>query len=282
MKPGNAIFSSIGTSIFEAMSALARESDAINLGQGFPDGNGPDDVRAVAIEATERGPNQYPPASGTPELRQAVAAHDKRFYGLEVDWRREVQVTCGATEALGVCFLGLLQPGDEVVMFEPVFDTYVPMVRRAGGVPRLVRLEPPDWGVPRDSLAAAFGPKTKLLVLNSPMNPTGKVFGRDELDFIAELALRHDAYVVCDEVYEHLLYDDLAHVPLITLPGMRERCLRIGSGGKTFSLTGWKVGFIVAAPELLAPVSKAHQFLIFSSQPNLQRAIAYGLGKDDA
>ncbi|MFO0997076.1 MAG: aminotransferase [Alphaproteobacteria bacterium] len=282
MKPTNPILSAYETSVFEVMSRLAREHQAVNLGQGFPDTNGPDDVRQFAVKATEEGPNQYPPSPGLPELRKAVAAHDKRFYGLDLDWEREVIVTCGGTEALASCFFGLIEPGDEVVMFEPVFDTYMPVVRRAGGIPKLVRLEPPHWTIPREELRAAFSPKTKLIVLNSPMNPTGKVFNAEELRTIAALMEEFDTYAVCDEVYEHLVYDGLKHIPLITLPGMRDRCLRISSAGKIFSLTGWKVGWIVGPARLVTPVFRAHQAIIFSVAPSLQKAVAYGLGKDDA
>ena len=282
MRPGNAILSACGTTVFEVMSRLAREHDAINLGHGFPDGNGPDDVREAAASALENRPNQYPPMLGVPELRQAVAAYNARFYGLDVDWQSEVMVTSGATEALAASLFGLINPGDEVVLIEPLYDSYLPIVRRAGGVPRLVRLEPPDWSLPRNALANAFGPKTKLIVLNSPMNPTGKVFSRAELDFIAELLVRHDAYAVCDEVYEHLSFGDAAHLPLMLADGMRQRCVRIGSAGKTFSLTGWKVGYVTAAANLLAPIAKSHQFLTFTTPPNLQYAVAYGLAKDDA
>ncbi len=281
MKPANAILSGYGTTVFEVMSRLAIEHESINLGQGFPDGNGPDDVRRVAGEALESSPNQYPPMMGVPELRQAVAAHNKRFYGLDVDWQSEVLVTSGATEALAACLFGLIEPGDEVVLIEPLYDSYLPIVRRAGGVPKMVRVEPPDWALPREALADAFSDKTKLILLNSPMNPSAKVFDREELEFVAGLLERHDAYAVCDEVYEHILFDGRAHIPLMTLPGMRRRCARIGSAGKTFSLTGWKVGYITAAPEMLAPITKCHQFLVFTTPPNLQRATAYGLAKDD-
>ncbi len=264
------------------MSRLAMEHEAVNLGQGFPDGNGPDDVRAMAKEALEGPPNQYPPMMGVPELRQAVAAHNARFYGLEVDWQSEVMVTSGATEALADAFFGLLEPGDEAVLFEPLYDSYVPIVARAGATPRLVRLEPPDWILPLDALDAAITPKTKLILLNTPMNPSGKVFSRAELEAIAERALAHDLYVVCDEVYEHLVFDGLDHIPIMTLPGMRERCVRIGSAGKTFSLTGWKVGYVTAPAALMATLAKAHQYATFTTAPNLQRAVAYGLGKADA
>jgi len=281
VKAANAVLSSYGTTVFEVMSRLAIEHGSINLGQGFPDGNGPDDVRRVAEEALEQGPNQYPPMMGIPELRQAVAEHNARFYGLEVDWQREVLVTSGATEALAACLFGLIEPGDEVVLIEPLYDSYLPIVRRAGAVPRLVRVEPPDWTLPREALAAAFSERTKLILLNSPMNPAAKVFDAGELAFIAELLERHDAYAVCDEVYEHIVFDGRPHIPLMTLPGMRGRCARIGSAGKTFSLTGWKVGYITAAPEVLAPIAKCHQYLVFTTPPNLQRATAYGLRLGD-
>jgi aspartate/methionine/tyrosine aminotransferase len=282
VKTGNATLSGYGTTIFEAMSALAREHAAVNLGQGFPDDRGRLDLRRAAADYVVDGHNQYPPMMGMAALRQAVAAHDRRFYGLEVDWQTEVLVTSGATEALFDCFLGLLEPGDEVVILEPAYDTYVPVIRRLGAIPRAVRLVPPAWTLPREELAAAFSPRTKLLVLNSPMNPAGKVFTRDELDFIASLVERHDAFAMCDEVYEHLVFGDARHVPLMTLPGMRERSLRIGSAGKTFSVTGWKVGYITAPAAMLRPITKAHQFVTFTTPPNLQHAVAVGLGLDDA
>ena len=281
MKSPNTVLSSFGTTVFEVMSRLAIEHNSINLGQGFPDGNGPDDVRAAAQEALADRPNQYPPMMGVPELRQAVARHNGRFYGLDVDWQSEVMVTSGATEALAASLFGLLEPGDEVILFEPLYDSYVPIVRRAGGVDKLVRLEPPHWTLPVAELEAAFSPRTKAILLNSPLNPAGKVFSREELEIIAGLVARHDCYAICDEVYEHLVFDGLPHIPLMTLPGMRERCVRIGSAGKTFSLTGWKVGYLTAAPGVLAPIAKAHQFLTFTTAPNLQRAVAFGLDKDD-
>lgn len=281
-KPGNAIFSNLGTTIFTVMSQLAAEHGAVNLGQGFPDDNGPDDVRAKAAEFLNDQPNQYPPMMGVAALREAVAKHAKRFYGLDIDALSEVMVTSGATEALAACLLGTINPGDEVVLIEPLYDSYLPIVRLAGGIPKLVRLAPPHWHLPREELAAAFSPKTKAIVLNSPTNPIGKVFTRDELTFIAGLVARYDALAICDEVYEHLTFDAHQHVPLMCLPGMRERCLRIGSAGKTFSITGWKVGYVTGAAELLQPAAKAHQFLTFTTPPNLQRAVAYGLSKDDA
>ena len=280
MKAGNASLSAQGTTIFEAMSALAREHDAVNLGQGFPDDPGPLDVRQAAAAFVVDGHNQYPPMMGLPALRQAVAAHAKQFYGLALDWQTEVLVTSGATEALMDCFLGLLELGDEVILLEPAYDTYAPVIARLGAVARAVRLTPPDWTLPREALAAAFTAQTKMIVLNSPMNPAGKVFTTDELAFIAELVIAHDAIAVCDEVYEHLIFGDARHVPLMTLPGMRDRALRIGSAGKTFSLTGWKVGYISGAAALLRPIAKAHQFVTFTTAPGLQHAIALGLGLD--
>lgn len=282
MKTANAIFSGYGTTIFSVMSALAEQHGAINLGQGFPDEAGPEEIRRVAAEALLNGSNQYPPMMGLVELRQAVAEHNRRFYDLDVDWRTEVMVTSGATEALADCFLGLIEAGDEVVLIEPLYDAYLPLVRRAGGVPKLVRLEPPDWQLPRAALAGAFSSRTKLLVVNSPHNPCGRVLDRDDLAFIAGLLEEHDAYAVCDEVYEHLVFDGRRHLPLMALPGMRRRCLRIGSAGKTFSATGWKVGYVTGDASLLAPVAKAHQFLTFTTPPNLQRAAAFGLRLPDA
>ena len=281
MKAANATLSGYGTTIFEAMSALAREHAAVNLGQGFPDDRGPLALRQAAAAYVMDGHNQYPPMMGLPALRQAVAAHDRHHYGLEVDWQTEVLVTSGATEALLCCFLGLLEAGDEVVLLEPAYDTYAPVIRRLGAVPRSVRLVPPTWSLPRAELAAAFSPRTKLLVLNSPMNPSGKVFTADELAFLATLVVQHDAFAVCDEVYEHLIFGAARHIPLMTLPGMRERTLRIGSAGKTFSLTGWKVGYITAPAAMMRPITKAHQFVTFTTPPNLQHAVALGLGLED-
>ncbi len=282
MKPANSLLAATGTTIFTVMSVLAAEHQAINLGQGFPDSDGPEDMLAAAASALMDGRNQYPPMTGVPELRAAVAAANRRFYGLEVDPRSEVVVTSGATEALAASLMALLDPGDEVVLIEPLYDTYLPVVRMLGAVPRLVRLAPPRWELPRAELAAAFGPRTKAILLNTPMNPTGKVFTAAELAFIGELIQRHDAYAICDEVYEHLTYDGWRHIPLMTLPGLRPRTLRIGSAGKAFSLTGWKVGYVTAPAELAGFVAKAHQNLIFTTPPNLQRAVALGLAKDDS
>ena len=282
MKSANSILTAYGTTVFEVMSRLAAEHDAINLGQGFPDSHGPMDVVEAAAEALVDQPNQYPPMLGVPELRQAVANANKRFYGLDVDWQREVMVTSGATEALASCLFALIEPGDEVVLIEPLYDSYLPIVRRAGAIPRLVRLEPPDWTVPRQALAQAFSARTKLLLLNSPMNPTCKVYTPDELAFIATLVHENDTFVLCDEVFEHIVFDDHRHISLMTLQGMWPRTIRVGSAGKTFSETGWKVGYVTAPANLLQAIARAHQFLVFTTPPNLQHAVAYGLGKEGA
>ncbi len=282
LKSPNTIFSSQPTTIFTVMSALATEHQAINLGQGFPDGEGPEDLRAAAARYTLQGPNQYPPMGGMPALRQAWAEHEKRFYDLDVAWQTETLVTSGGTEALTAAFMGLINPGDEAVLIEPVYDSYRPVIEAMGGVCKTVRLHPPLWSLDEGELRAAFSKKTKLIAVNSPMNPIGKVFTREELALIAALCVAYDCYAVCDEVYEHLVFSGVQHIPLITFPGMEERTVKIGSAGKSFSLTGWKVGYITAAAELLAAVAKVHQFLTFTTPPNLQLAVADGLRKDDA
>ena len=281
MKPTNTILSNYGTTVFTVMSQLAIDHDAINLGQGFPDQDGPLDIRQKAAVAMVDGPNQYPPMMGMDELRKAVANTNARFYNLVVDWRTEVMVTSGATEALADCIMGLVNPGDEVVLIEPLYDSYLPMVQRAGGIAKLVRIEPPEWELPTEKLAAAFSNRTKLILLNSPHNPAGKVFSFSELSFIADLLKKYDSYAVCDEVYEHLVFDGRKHITLMSLPEMRERCLRIGSAGKTFSVTGWKVGYITAGAKLLSSVAKSHQFNTFTTPPGLQLAAAHGLCKED-
>ncbi len=282
MKLHNPVLSGYGTTIFTVMSALAFEHDAINLGQGFPDTDGPEDIRQVAADSLTQGPNQYPPMLGIPELRQATAAHNNQFYDLGIDWQTETLVSCGATEAIAASIFGLIKPGDEAVMIEPLYDCYLPLLERAGGIPKLVRVEPPDWQLPFEKLEQAFSAKTKLLLLNTPMNPAAKVFTLQELEFISGLLEKYDAYAICDEVYEHLVYDGQEHVPLMTLPGMRERCVRISSAGKTFSMTGWKVGYSVGAADLITSAAKAHQFLTFTTAPNLQKAVAYGLAKEES
>ncbi|MGA1343863.1 MAG: aminotransferase [Hyphomonas sp.] len=282
MKLLNPIFSGLGTTIFTTMSELAAEYGAINLGQGFPDSDGPADLLERAASAILTGPNQYPPMAGLPELRKAVAQHNQRFYGLSYDWRDEVLVTSGATEGLAAAMMALLSPGDEVVVFEPVYDSYLPVIRQCGAIARIVRLKAPDWRLPEEELARAFGPATKLVLINSPMNPTGKLFEDHELAAIARLAEHHGAYILSDEVYEHLVFDGGRHQPIARLPGMRERTLRIGSAGKSFSVTGWKVGYVSGPRKLISAVAKVHQFLTFTTPPNLQHAVAYALTRDDA
>ncbi|WP_366656083.1 aminotransferase [Fodinicurvata sp. EGI_FJ10296] len=281
MKQGNAVLSGLGTTVFESMSRLAAEHRAVNLGQGFPDDKGPEDMLRIAADAVVDGWNQYPSMMGVPELRQAVARHENRFYGLDVDWQREVMVTSGATEALAGALLALIEPGDEVILFQPMYDAYAPLVRRAGGVPRYVTLTPPDWRLDIAAVKAAVGPATKAILFNNPLNPAARVFGEPELRDLADLVVVNDLFAICDEVYEHIVFDGRRHIPLITLPGMRERTIKIGSAGKTFSLTGWKVGYITAAPELLSILAKAHQYLTFTTPPGLQTAVAHGLEKDD-
>jgi N-succinyldiaminopimelate aminotransferase len=277
----NAVYAALPTTIFTVMSGLARQTGAINLGQGFPDEPGPEAIRQAAAEAVLHGDNQYPPMPGLPELREAVARHYARFQNLDLDWKSEVTITSGATEALACAFLALIEPGDEVVLFAPVYDAYAPMVRRAGGVPRIVRLVPPAWRFDRRALEAVFSEKTRLVVLNNPLNPTATVCPHEDLALLAEFCTRHDVIAVCDEVWEQVVFDGAAHRPLMALPGMRERTVKIGSAGKMFALTGWKVGFLMAAPVLTEVLAKAHQFLTFTTAPNLQAAVAWGLANSD-
>jgi N-succinyldiaminopimelate aminotransferase len=278
----NPIFADLPTTVFEVMSRLARDHQAINLGQGFPDDPGPEDVRRKAAEAVISGWNQYPPLMGLPELRGAVAAHYRHHHGIGLDPDSEIMVTSGATEAIAGALMALIEPGDEVVLFQPMYDAYLPLVRRAGGIPRFVTLKPPHWRFSEDDLRAAFSTRTKVVLFNNPLNPSGVVHARDELELLARYCVANDAVAVCDEVWEHVIFDGLAHVPLIALPGMRERTVKIGSAGKIFSLTGWKVGFVCAAPGLMRALAKAHQYLTFTTPPNLQAAVAYGLAKDDS
>ena len=277
----NPVFASLPVTIFEAMSQLARDHDAINLGQGFPDDAGPEDIRRKAADAVLNGYNQYPSMMGLPELRQAIASHYDHWHHVRLDPMSEVLVTSGATEAIAGAVLGLVQPGDEVIVFPPAYDAYTPMIRCAGGVPRFVRLEPPHWRIPEDALRAAITPKTRYLIFNNPLNPSAVVYPREDLELLARICQEFDLIAICDEVWEHVVFDGLEHIPLISIPGMRERTVKIGSAGKIFSLTGWKVGFVCAAPPLLRVLAKAHQFLTFTTPPNLQVAVAYGLGKSD-
>ena len=278
----NSVLAGLPTTVFEVMSRLARETGAINLGQGFPDDPGPEDVRARAADAVVNGWNQYPPMLGLPELRKAVAEHYALHQGLDLDAESEVMITSGATEAIAGALFALIEPGDEVVLFQPMYDAYLPLVRRAGGVPRFVTLTPPHWRLTEEALAAAFSPRTKVVLFNNPLNPSAVVYGREDLALLASFCERFGAIAICDEVWEHIVFDGRRHVPLMSLPGMRERCVKIGSAGKIFSLTGWKVGFVSAAPDILRVLAKAHQFLTFTTPPNLQSAVAYGLGREMA
>jgi N-succinyldiaminopimelate aminotransferase len=274
-----------GTTIFAEMSALAVETGAINLGQGFPDTDGPSEVLEAAIEAIRAGVNQYPPGPGTPELRQAIADHQRRWYGIELDAACEVVVTAGATEALAGALLGMLDDGDEVVVFEPMYDSYQACIALAGARAVPVLLAPGDDGrytFDPDELTNAVSNRTKLILLNSPHNPTGKVFTRSELEVIAALAIERDLIVVTDEVYEHLLFDGREHVPVVTLPGMRERTLTISSGGKTFHTTGWKIGWMSGPESLVTAAKTAKQFLTFVNGAPFQPAMAVGLALPDA
>jgi len=270
------VFDNLPTTIFEEMSGLARALGAINLGQGFPDDAGPEPVRARAAEVLMTGSNQYPPMRGLPELRRAVAQHYRLSQGLDLD-ENEITVTSGATEALAAAFFSLISPGDEVLLFQPLYDAYLPLVRRAGGIPRLVRLEPPHWRFDRVMLEAAFTPRTRMVVLNSPLNPAGTVTPDEDLALLAEFCVAHDAIAVCDEVWEAVTFDGRRHRSLMDFPGMRERTVKIGSAGKMFGMTGWKVGFLCAAPPLTRALAAAHQFLTFTTPPNLQAAVAWGL-----
>jgi N-succinyldiaminopimelate aminotransferase len=281
-KAFNPVFSGLPTTIFETMSRLAREHNAVNLGQGFPDDPGAEDIRARAAEAAISGWNQYPPMMGIPELRQAVAAHYAAHQGLSLDPDSEIMITSGATEAIAGALFSLIVPGDEVVLFEPLYDAYLPLVLRAGGVPKFVKLKPPAWRFTAEDLAKAFSPRTKLVLFNNPLNPAGTVCPPEDLAMLAQFCVANDVIAVCDEVWEHVVFDGVGHQPLIAFPGMRERTVKISSAGKIFSLTGWKVGMVMAAPELMRVLAKAHQFLTFTTPPNLQAAVAYGLGKEQA
>jgi N-succinyldiaminopimelate aminotransferase len=271
-----------GTTIFAEMSALAARTGAINLGQGFPDTDGPPEVLEAAVEAMRAGVNQYPPGPGIPELRAAIAAHQRRFHGIELDPEGgEVLVTTGATEAIAAALLALCEPGDEVVTFEPYYDSYAACIAMAGATRRVVTLRPPGYALDPEELAAAFTDRTRLVLLNSPHNPTGKVFDRAELEHVARLCTERDVLAVTDEVYEHLVFDGREHVPLATLPGMRDRTVTISSAGKTFSFTGWKIGWATGPRELVAAVQTAKQYLTYVSGAPFQPAVALALGLPD-
>jgi len=273
----NPVFAGMGTTIFTVMSALAVEHGAVNLGQGFPDEDGPRSIRDAAAKALIEGPNQYPPTRGRIELRRAIAAHAKRFYGMSFNPDMDVLVTSGGTEALTASIMGLVGPGDEIVLIEPAYDSYGPMAVASGAIVKSVKLSPPDWRLTEEALAAAFTPKTRVLMLNTPLNPIGRVFDREELQIIAMVLRGSQAVAICDEVYEHLVFDGKPHVPLMTLPGMAERVVRVGSAGKMFSLTGWKIGWVTGAAPLIDVIAKAHQFITFTTSPALQLGIAHAL-----
>ena len=281
MKQQSTRVSGLGTTIFARMSVLAQQTGSVNLGQGFPDTDGPDWVIEAAVEALRTGHNQYAPGTGIPALRQAIAAHQQRFYDWELDPDREVAVTTGATEAIAAAVLGLVDPGDEVIALEPYYDSYVACIQLAGGVRRPVTLRAPDFRLDVDELRAAVSDRTRLILLNTPHNPTGAVLSAAELSAVADVAVEHDLVVISDEVYEHLTFDGVAHVPVATLPGMAERTLTISSSGKTFSFTGWKIGWACGPESLVQAMMAAKQFMTYTSGAPLQPAIAAALTAPD-
>jgi len=265
-----------GTTIFTEINNLAREHNATNLGQGQPDFDGPQEVIDAFVRALQSGKhNQYAPGPGTPNLKQGIANHAARSYGLEIDPAKGTLVTPGATECIFACVMGLVDPGDEVIIIEPFFDSYVPNVVMAGAKPVYVPLHPPDWTFDLDELKAAFNPNTRAILLNTPHNPTGRVFSLEELTTIADLCKEFDVTVISDEVYEHLIFGDARHIPIATLPDMLERTITIGSAGKTFGMTGWKVGWAYGTPELMKGVAQAHQYIAFAVNHPAQEAVAH-------
>ncbi len=277
----NPVFADRPTTIFAVMSALANKHGAINLGQGFPDEDGPHEVLQKAADAIMRGPNQYVPTTGLPELQKAIAEANKRFYGLDIDPAIQVLITAGAVESLASAFMGFLKKGDEAILFAPFYDCYGPQIEAVGATPVVVPLSPPHWTIDEKKLRAAISPNTRLIAINTPHNPTGHVISDAELEIIAKVAIEHDLIVVCDEVYEHLIFDGKKHNPLMTMPGMLDRCVRIGSAGKTFSVTGWRIGYTTGPAHLIDVMAKTHQFMSYTIQPHLQEAVAYGLGLPD-
>lgn len=277
----NPVFADIPTTIFETMSGLAKAHDAINLGQGFPDAPGPGDLRRRAAEAVFHGSNQYAPSRGLPELRAAVVEHYGRLQGIDLTVEG-VLITSGATEAIAAAIMAVVVPGDEVVVIEPVYDAYVPLIERAGGVAVSVRLAPPEWRVTEEVLARAAGPRTRALTFNNPLNPAGRAFDAEEVATVARFCVQHDLIAISDEVWEHVIFDGRHHHSLLAEPGMTGRTIKIGSAGKMFGLTGWKIGFACGTPDVIDPVAKAHQFLTFSTAPNLQTAVAEGLAWPEA
>nr|NUR36442.1 aminotransferase [Sphingomonas sp.] len=277
----NPIYEQMKTSVFERMSLAAAKHGAVNLGQGFPDFGWPDEILDAAARALKEGSNQYAPSRGLPGLREAVAAHYNRHFGQDVS-AENVCITSGATEALGAAILATVRPGDEVIIFTPAYDSYAPMIRRGGATPVEVALKPPAWRIEQAAIKAAVTDKTRVIILNNPHNPAGRLFGADELEAVAAVAREQDLIVISDEVWEHVLLDGRQFTPLASLAGMAERTIKVGSAGKIFSLTGWKVGWLVAAPHLANLVARAHQFLTFATAPNLQSAVAFGLNEGDA
>jgi aspartate/methionine/tyrosine aminotransferase len=273
----NPVFAGLPTTIFTHMSALAAKHNAINLGQGFPDEDGPLSIRQTASKALLEGPNQYPPSRGLPPLRAAIAKHAKRFYDLDFNAETDVLVTSGGTEALTASIMGLAGPGGEVVLIEPAYDSYGPIAEAVGAKVKTLKLAPPDWKLDEAALAAVITPNTRVVMLNSPLNPIGRAFTREELDGVARVIAKSNAVVVCDEVYEHLIFDGRAQIPLMTMPGMRDRVVRVGSAGKMFSLTGWKIGWVTGDAKLVDPIAKAHQFITFTTSPALQLGVAHAL-----
>ena len=278
--PANPVFAQLPTSIFTVMSALAVKHQAINLGQGFPDLDGPQSVRAAAAKALMDGPNQYPLMRGVIELRQALCAHAAKFHGLSYDAGREVLVTSGATEALAASIFGLVARGDEIVLIEPHYDAYRPIAEAAGAVVKTITLSPPGWRLSKEVLAAAITPKTRAILMNTPLNPVGRVFDAEEMQALADAVAGSNAVVICDEVYEHLTFDGRKHIALASLPGMRDRVVRIGSAGKIFSLTGWKVGWVMGPQALIDVIANVHQFLTFTTPGAQQLGIAHGLTQE--
>ena len=278
--PPNSIFARLPTSIFTVMSTLAVKHQAINLGQGFPDLDGPQAVRAVAAKALMDGPNQYPLMRGAIELRRALSAHAAKFYGLTYDAEQEVLVTSGATEALAASIFGLVARGDEIVLIEPHYDAYRPIAEAAGAVVKTISLSPPGWRLTKEALAAAITPNTRAILMNTPLNPVGRVFDAQEMQALADAVAASNAVVICDEVYEHLTFDGRRHISLATLPGMRDRVVRIGSAGKIFSLTGWKVGWVMGPKPMIDVITNVHQFLTFTTPPAQQLGVAHGLEQE--
>lgn len=273
-------FVDMQVNIFSLMSALAAEHQAVNLAQGFPDEDGPLPIREAAARALLDGPNQYPPMRGSARLREAVAAHARREYGLEYDPETEVLITSGASEALGDAIMGLVGPGAEIVLIEPAYDCYRPIAQAVGANIRSIRLQPPQWRLTEDDLRAAIGDRTRAIVLNSPLNPIGRVFDRAELECLARVIANRDVHVICDEVYEHIVFDGSSHIPLATLPGMRDRVVRVGSAGKMFALTGWKIGWVVGPAKLIQPIANAHQYLTFTTSNAGQAGICHALNHE--